>query len=182
MLIPTLRDVDAAGLERNLKNAFLTISQSVVNAATPGNTLPQNSSLQEALSQDCLKQFSLCFCCCFSKGINLAGPPLLWRRFLARPHQAFSGLGSLPCSFSSCYSSLPSGRRCLSGKESIIQCRRCEFNPWLGKITWGRKWQPTTIFLPGKFHGQSSLVGYSPQGCKESDTTEQLKHTHTHRF
>ena len=35
-----------------------------------------------------------------------------------------------------------------------------------------RKWQPTPLFLPGKFHGQSSLVGYSPWGRKESDTTE----------
>ena len=36
------------------------------------------------------------------------------------------------------------------------------------------KWQPTPVFLPGKSHGQRSLVGYSPWGCKESDTTEQL--------
>ena len=42
------------------------------------------------------------------------------------------------------------------------------------KIPWGRKWQPTPVFLPGKFHGQKSLVGYSPWGCKELDTAEQL--------
>ena len=42
---------------------------------------------------------------------------------------------------------------------------------------WRRKWQPTPVFLPGKFHGQSSLVGYSPWGRKESDTTEQLSMT-----
>ena len=35
------------------------------------------------------------------------------------------------------------------------------------------KWQPTPLFLPGKSHGQRNLVGYSPWGCKESDTTEQ---------
>ena len=35
-------------------------------------------------------------------------------------------------------------------------------NPWVGKIPWGRKWQPTPIFFPGKSHGQRSLVGYSP--------------------
>ena len=40
-------------------------------------------------------------------------------------------------------------------------------NPWVRKIPWKRKWQPTPIFLPGKFHGQRSLVGH-----KESDTTE----------
>ena len=40
--------------------------------------------------------------------------------------------------------------------------------------SWRRKWQPTPIFLPGEFHGERSLVGYSPRGRKESDTTEQL--------
>ena len=39
-----------------------------------------------------------------------------------------------------------------------------------------RKWQPTPVFLPGESHGQRSLVGYSPQGCKESDTTEATQH------
>ena len=39
---------------------------------------------------------------------------------------------------------------------------------------WRRKWQPTLVLLPGKFHGQKSLVGYSPGGHKESDTTERL--------
>ena len=46
------------------------------------------------------------------------------------------------------------------------------FNPWVGKIPWRRKWQPTPIFLPGESHGWRSLVGYiSPWGCKESDVT-----------
>ena len=47
-------------------------------------------------------------------------------------------------------------------------------DPWVGKIPWRRKWQPTPVFLPGKSHGWMSLAGYSPWGCKESDTTEQL--------
>ena len=51
-------------------------------------------------------------------------------------------------------------------------------DPWVGKISWRRKWQPTPIFLPRESHGQRSLVGYSPWGHKESDTTEQLS-THT---
>ena len=33
---------------------------------------------------------------------------------------------------------------------------------WVRKIPWSRKWQPTQVFLPGKFHEQRSLVGYSP--------------------
>ena len=46
---------------------------------------------------------------------------------------------------------------------------------------WSRKWQPTLVFLPGKFHGQRSQVGYSPWGHKESDTSEQLS-PRTHDF
>jgi len=44
-----------------------------------------------------------------------------------------------------------------------------------------RKWHPTQVFLPGKFHGQRSLEGYSPRGSKESDTTENT-HTHTYKI
>ena len=47
-------------------------------------------------------------------------------------------------------------------------------HPTLGKISWRREWLPTPVFLPGEFQGQRSLVGYSPWGCKESDTTEWL--------
>ena len=50
--------------------------------------------------------------------------------------------------------------------------------PWVGKIPWSRKWQPTPVFLLEKSHGQRSLAGYGPGGHKESDTTEQLR-THT---
>ena len=50
--------------------------------------------------------------------------------------------------------------------------RRCRFHPWVRKIPWSRKWQPTPVFLLGKLHGQRSLVSYSPQGPKESDTKE----------
>ena len=52
--------------------------------------------------------------------------------------------------------------------------RRCRFQPWAGKIPWRREWLPTPVFLPGEFDGQRSLAGYSPWGCRESDTTEQL--------
>ena len=48
----------------------------------------------------------------------------------------------------------------------------------VGKIHWRRKWQPIPVFLPGKFHGQRSLAGYSPWGHRESDTPERL-HRHT---
>ena len=64
----------------------------------------------------------------------------------------------------------------------LLQCRRPGVSPWVRKIPWRREWQPTPVFLPGGSHGQTSLVGYSPWGCKELDKTEQLTHTrkHTH--
>ena len=56
----------------------------------------------------------------------------------------------------------------LSWLRIFLQCRRLRFDPWLGKISWRKKWQPTPVFLPGKCHGQRSLEGYSPRGHKES--------------
>ena len=55
-------------------------------------------------------------------------------------------------------------------KEYACQYRRCMFDPWVKRILWRRKWQPTPIFLPGKSYGQWSLAGYNPWGRKESDT------------
>ena len=63
----------------------------------------------------------------------------------------------------------------VSGKESVCQSRSYRvrmFSPWVGKIPWRRKWQHTPVFLPGESQGERSLAGYSPQGCKEWDTTE----------
>ena len=60
------------------------------------------------------------------------------------------------------------------GRQRIcLQCRRPGFRPWVGKIPW--QWLPTLVFLPGGFHGQRSLAGYTPRGHKESDMTEQHK-------
>ena len=50
--------------------------------------------------------------------------------------------------------------------------RRCGFDPWVRKIPWRRKWQPTPIFLPGESHEQRRVMDYSPWGRKESDMTE----------
>ena len=61
-----------------------------------------------------------------------------------------------------------------------LQCRRPGFNPWVGKLSWRRKWQPTPVFLPGKSHGQRSLASYSLWDCKESGhnvaTKQQIFH------
>ena len=62
----------------------------------------------------------------------------------------------------------------LSGKEPACQCRRCGFNPWVGKFPWIRKWRPTPVFFPGKSHGQRKLEGYGPCSHKELDMNERL--------
>ena len=71
-----------------------------------------------------------------------------------------------------------------SGKETACQCKRLRrrgFSAQAGKILWNRKWQPTPVFLPGESHGQRSLLGYSPWGCKQLDMTKHThSHTHTH--
>ena len=67
-------------------------------------------------------------------------------------------VGSLPLG------SFPGGS---NGKTVCLQCWRPRFNPWVGKIPWRRKRQPTPVLLPGKFHGWRNLIGYSSWGCKE---------------
>ena len=57
------------------------------------------------------------------------------------------------------------------GKESSCSVRTM-FDPWLGKIPWRGKWQPTPVSLPGKSHGQRSLAGFSPRDHEELDVTE----------
>ena len=63
-----------------------------------------------------------------------------------------------------------------SSKESTHWYRRLTFDSWVGKIPWRRAQQPTPVFLPGESHGQKSLEGYGPQGCKEC-MTEATQHT-----
>ena len=56
---------------------------------------------------------------------------------------------------------------CLSGKESTCQCKRLRFDPWVRKIPWRRKWQPTPVFLPRKSHGawQATVHGVAKSEC-----------------
>ena len=68
-----------------------------------------------------------------------------------------------------------------NGREPASQCRRRRrpgFNPWVRKIPWSRKRQPTPVFLPGKSHRLRSLAGYSPWGRKS--WTWLSMHAHTH--
>ena len=65
----------------------------------------------------------------------------------------------------------------LSSKESACHCRRWGFRPWVGKISWRRKWQLTSVCLSGKSHGQRNLAGYRPwdrKGVGHDLVTKQL--------
>ena len=57
-------------------------------------------------------------------------------------------------------------------KESACHARDLGLIPGSGRFPWRREWLATPVFLPGEFHGQRSLAGYSPWGRKESDMTE----------
>ena len=105
--------------------------------------------------------------------------------------------GSKRCS-SSCHKQTPGKRLRCKGNQNIVLSLRhfgayqvaqmvknlpamqeTWFNPWVRKVPWRRRWQPTSVFLPGEFHGQRSLAGYRPWGRKESDKTEWLTHTYS---
>ena len=82
---------------------------------------------------------------------------------------------SLWSSFSSYSPHFPPNKIWHSGYRICLlmqETQRWGFGPWVRKIHWRRKWQPTPAFFSGKFHGQRSLAGYSPWGLKESDRTE----------
>ena len=70
----------------------------------------------------------------------------------------------------------PRMRILLRMRPVIIFKFGARFDPWVRKILWRRKWQPTPVFLPGKSHGWS-LAGYSPWGRTELDMTERLHFT-----
>ena len=56
----------------------------------------------------------------------------------------------------------------LSWQRICLQCRRPGFDPWVGKIPWRRKWQPTPVFWPGEFHGLYSPVQFSRSAVSDS--------------
>ena len=107
-----------------------------------------------------------------------AGPPLparlsrLFPKVLQPlPHPLLGSFPPTPLEPNLYLESFPGGA---SGKEPACQCRRHKrrgFDPCI-EITWNRAWLPTPVFLPWESHGQKSLAGYSPWGCKESDKTE----------
>jgi len=69
----------------------------------------------------------------------------------------------------------------LISKKSACQCRRRKFNLWVGKIPWRREWQHSPVFLPGRFHGQRSLAGYSP-GVTRVRHNPAIERTYRHQM
>ena len=69
---------------------------------------------------------------------------------------------------------LPGLPWCLNGKKFACHCRRCGFDPWVRKIPWRRKWQPTLVFLPRKYHVQRIWWAAAHGVAKESDATQWL--------
>ena len=67
------------------------------------------------------------------------------------------------------------------GKQPICNAGLVGSIPGSGRPPWRKVWQPTSVFLPGKYHGQRSLVGYSPWGRSQRDMTEATEHTHVHK-
>ena len=84
----------------------------------------------------------------------------------------------LPYTFSS-LDYLQSSQVVLVLKNPPANAGDCTFHPWVWKLPWCGQWQPTSLFLPGKSHGQKNLAGYSPWGFRELDMTGHA-HTHTH--
>ena len=79
-------------------------------------------------------------------------------------HLSIIYLSIYPCIYlsiylSSIYGGFPGGSVVMNLPDNA---KRHRFDPWVGKTSWRRKWQPTPVFLPGESHGQRSLVGYSP--------------------
>ena len=64
-----------------------------------------------------------------------------------------------------------------SAIKNPLAMQEIRFDPWVGKIPWRKKWQPTPVFLPGKSHGQRSLVG-TVHGVARVRHDLGLKHRH----
>ena len=119
-----------------------------------------------------------CLMCWAGRQLRLVGQRLamfrdLWKYFVGRWEQK----GKYWCPGPTCATSLglflgfPDGS---DGKESACNAGDLSLTPGSGRSPLEREWQLTPVFLPGEFHGQRSMAGYRPWGCKESDTTKQL--------
>ena len=103
--------------------------------------------------------------------------PIIWARELTSDITLISPLTPLFAQISQIPGLIfryPWDIRVLISQIGILYIKVPKFNPWVRKTPWRRAWQHTPIFLPGEFHGQRSLEGYSQWGCKESDMSKWL--------
>ena len=102
--------------------------------------------------------------------LHVTFSPSVWLQacgsYLPEPHLALTKQQFLAATLPSLASQVP------QMVKRVPAMRETQVRSLVGKIPWRRKWQPTPVPLPGKFHGQRGLVGYSSWGSKESDTTE----------
>ena len=84
---------------------------------------------------------------------------MVWKLVKRVPSSVVCGANSYTCN----KHSFPGG-----SEVKASACGRPGFNPWVGKIPWRRKWQPTPAFLPGESHGQRSLEGCIVHGVTKS--------------
>ena len=110
--------------------------------------------------------------------------PLGWWALLQWSQQIQTCFWNLPVDpslghlYSTWFNELYAHWRIWMAKRMCLECRRCRFDHWVGKIPWRRKWQPIPAFLPGESHGQRSLVGCSLWGSQRAGhnlVTEQQK-------
>ena len=63
----------------------------------------------------------------------------------------------------------------VKNSPAMQESRKHRFDPWVGKLSWRKAWQPPPLFLPRESRGKRSLAGYSPQGPREWDATEETE-------
>ena len=110
---------------------------------------------------------------CLSPDIHVANSHFCFKSLLVKCH-LLSSNPHLNCHLPMCLKQMA---QLVENLSTYRRHRRRRFEPWIRKIPWRRKLQPTPVFLPEKSHVQRSLVGCSPWGHKESDTTEQNTQT-----
>ena len=121
--------------------------------------------------------FEFCFCFCIKMFSSIYLSPLIFYYKQAKRNPATPSIVCLEIS------SAFQVALVIKNLPANAGDKRHRFDPWVRKIPWRTALQPTPVFLPGESHGQKSLVGYSPRGCQESDTTKQLHfHFYFHYF
>ena len=148
--VPENGPKEKANLSEKIRKPLLrAVSQSCLTLCNPMNCSPPGSSVHRISQARILEWLAVLFFRGFSWPRDQTRVPCIAGRFFG--------------------ASLVAQRL-----KRLPPMRETQVQSWVGKISWRRKWQPTPVFLPGESHGQRSLVGYDPWGCKALDTTERF--------